>query len=169
MSSLLATNRNHVLLWVSIALFLAACALPALVLHNRHYLDNTHYVWGSYQSIRGGVLLIQGLALGWIRLNFTAFANLPLWLSWIQYWRGRYEAARLCSSLALIISIETLQLTVQPYLYDEGATTKGFLIAPHIGFFCWIAGIAVIFFGSNNLLKRQHAARRSEPRAMNVV
>ena len=159
MSSLLTTSRNYVLLWVSIALFLAACALPALVLHNRHYMDNRHYVWGSYQSIRGGVLLIQGLALGWMRLNFTAFANLPLWLSWIQYRRERYEAARVRSSLALIISIETLQLTVQPYLYNEGGTTQGLLTAPHIGFFCWIASIAAIFFGSNMLLKRQRAAR----------
>lgn len=50
-------SRKLVLVWVSITLFLAACALPALVLHDRHYLDKTHYVWGSYRNIRGGVLL----------------------------------------------------------------------------------------------------------------
>jgi hypothetical protein len=137
-----------VILAVSIGLFLAACALPALVLHNRSYLDNLHWVWQSYRSVRGITLLVQGLALGWTRFNFTAFANLPLWAAWIQFWRQRYGAARTLSAIALIGSIETLQLAVQPYLYDEGGSTKGFLFAPHIGFFCWICSMAVIWFSS---------------------
>jgi hypothetical protein len=96
---------------------------------------------------------VQGLALGWIRFNFTAFANPLLWLSWILYFFEKYQGARICATLALVISAETLQLTVQPYLYDEGGSTEGFLVAPHIGFFCWIASMAVIWVESNRWVK----------------
>lgn len=140
------------LLALSIGLFAAGCALPALVFHNRAYLDNSHWVWRSYRSISGIALLVQGLALGWMRLNFTAFANLKLWAAWIQYGRRKYGSARTLSGVAMVLSVETLQLAVQPYLYDESGTTKGFLVAPHIGFFCWIGSMAVIRFSSGAVL-----------------
>lgn len=110
--------------------------------------------WQSYRSISGIALLVQGLILGWMRLNFTAFANLPLWAAWIQYGRQKYGAARTLSGVSLVFSIETLQLAIQPYVYDEGAAVKGFLFAPHIGFFCWIGSMAVIWFGSAVRLSR---------------
>ncbi len=147
-------NETLTVLLFSIGLFVAACALPALVLHNRAYRDNSHWVWQSYRNVQGFLLLVQGLILGWMRLNFTAFANLPLWASWIQYRRQKYGSARTLSSVALVLSIETLQLAVQPYLYDEGGAVKGFLAAPHIGFFCWIGSMAVIRIGSTAMLNR---------------
>ena len=147
-------KRNPAVLLFSIGLFAGACWLPALVLHNRAYRDNSRWAWQSYRSIQGIVLLVQGLALGWMRLNFTAFANLPLWAAWIQYGRQKYSAARTLSGVALVISIETLQLAVQPYLYDEGGAVKGFLFAPHTGFFCWIGSMAVIWFGSTVRMSR---------------
>jgi len=49
-----------------------------------------------------------------------------LWLSWIFFWRNRFLAARTCSIVALVISVETLQLLVQPMLFDEGASPKDF-------------------------------------------
>ena len=149
---------RRVVLVFSIGLFVAACGLPALVLHNRAYLDNSRWVWQSYHSIRGIVLLVQGLTLGWMRLNFTAFANLPLWAAWIQYGRRKYGAARTLSAVALVLSIETLQLAVQPYLYDEGGATKGFLFAPHAGFLCWIGSMAVIWFSSTEMLSRDRGS-----------
>ncbi len=53
------SSRNKLVLWSSIILFLMACALPALVLHNRQLLGGSRYVWGSYQNIRGIVLLFK--------------------------------------------------------------------------------------------------------------
>ena len=151
MAQTLDTGNPTKVLLTSMALYLAACALPALVLHNRAYLDNTHSVWQSYRSIRGINLLFTGLAFGWARFNFTAFANVPLWISWIQFGRGKYKAAASLSVAAMILSIETLQLAFQPYIYDEGASVKGFLAWPHIGFLCWIASMAVIYFQSKRL------------------
>jgi hypothetical protein len=149
---------RRVVLVFSIGLFVAACGLPALVLHDRAYLDNSRWVWQSYHSIRGILLLVQGLTMGWMRLNFTAFANLPLWAAWIQFGRQKYGAARSLSAVALVLSIETLQLAFQPYLYDEGGSTKGFLVAPHIGFLCWVGSMAVIWFSSTQMLSRRRSS-----------
>jgi hypothetical protein len=136
----------------SIVLYLIACATPALLLHVGQHLGTAGFRWQRYQSIFGGQLLVSGLAFGWMRMNFTAFANLPLWASWIFFARGRYGASRLCAWLALAISIETLQLIVQPYLWDEGATTEGYLSAPHIGFLCWIGSMVLMVVVSQRLL-----------------
>jgi hypothetical protein len=107
--------------------------------------------WQGYRSISGAEPLGIGLALGWIRFNFTAFANFPLWISWILFARRRYSGSRFFSLLALAISIETLQLIVQPYLTNEGGTTEGYLAYPHAGFYCWIGSMFVIAFASHQL------------------
>jgi hypothetical protein len=142
----------------SVVLFFAACATPALVLHVGQQLGTAGFRWQRYQSISGGHLLVSGLAFGWLRMNFTAFANPPLWASWIFFVRGRYTASRFCAWLALALSVETLQLIVQPFLWDEGATTQGYLAAPHIGFVCWIGSMLFMAVASQQLLsaERQH-------------
>jgi hypothetical protein len=121
----LPTSRGSQVLYPltgSVILFLVACATPALILHVGQQLGVAGFHWQNYQSISGGHLLVSGLVFGWLRMNFTAFANLPLWASWIFFLRGRYAASRLCAWLAL--SVETLQLIVQPYLWHEAATRQ---------------------------------------------
>jgi len=135
----------------SVVLFLIACVSPALVLHMKEQLGAAGSRWQGYQSISGAALLGIGLALGWMRFNFTAFANFPLWISWILLARGRYSGSRFFSLLALAMSIETLQLIVQPYLTNEGGTTEGYLAFPHVGFYCWIGSMLVIAFASHQL------------------
>ena len=49
---------------------------------------------------------------------------------------SRLEASRNSALVALAMSLETLQLVVQPYLMDEGSTRVGYLAAPHIGCVC---------------------------------
>jgi hypothetical protein len=145
-------NAGKGSLMLSIGLFVLACALPALVLHTGQHLNTKIWRWDGYESINGLSLLAVGLTWGWLRLNFTAFANLPLWLSWILYARGHFTAARVTSTIALILSLETLQLFVQPYWFDEAASREGYLAAPHIGFFCWVGSMFVILFASNRAL-----------------
>jgi hypothetical protein len=135
----------------SVILFLVACVTPALVLHVKEQLGAAGSRWQGYESISGAALLAIGLALGWIRFNFTAFANFPLWISWILFARRRYSGSRFFSLLALAMSIETLQLIVQPYLGNEGGTTEGYLAFPHVGFYCWIGSMLVIAFASHRL------------------
>jgi hypothetical protein len=140
----------------SIILYLIACVTPALILHVGQHLGIAGFHWQHYQSITGIHLLLTGLAFGWLRMNFTAFANLLLWASWTFYLRDHYRASRLCAWLALILSVETLQLIAQPYLWDEGATREGYLAAPNIGFLCWIASMVLMAAAS----QRQLSTRR---------
>jgi len=148
----------------SIVLYIVACATPALVLHVRENLGPARSSWQGYESMSGFYLLFVGLLLGWIRINFTAFANLPLWLSWILFATGRYEGSRKSSFVALAMSLETLQLVVQPYLMDEGATRVAYLVAPHIGCVCWIASMIVIAVASQRLIKwKRESSIHSDP------
>jgi hypothetical protein len=159
----LSANRDNRRLYAlagSMVMFLIACVTPALILHVGQQLGAEGLRWQRYQSILGAHLLVSGLAFGWVRMNFTAFANLPLWASWIFFARSRYAAARLCALLALAMSVETLQLIVQPYLWDEGATTQGYLAAPHIGFLCWIGSMVLMALASRYLTSVQ---RQSVP------
>jgi hypothetical protein len=148
-------SRNLYAPIVSLILFLVACVTPALILHVGQQLGVAGFHWQNYQSILGGHLLVSGLGFGWLRMNFTAFANVPLWASWIFFLRGRYAASRLCAGLALALSVETLQLIVQPYLWDEGATRQGYLAAPHIGFICWIGSMLLMALASHRVLAAQ--------------
>jgi hypothetical protein len=148
-------SRGLYPLIASVILFLVACVTPALILHVGQQLGPAGFHWQNYQSISGGQLLVSGLGFGWLRMNFTAFANLPLWASWIFFLRGRYAASRLCAWLALALSVETLQLIVQPYLWDEGATRQGYLAAPHIGFICWVGSMLLMALASHRALATQ--------------
>jgi hypothetical protein len=137
----------------SIALYVIACVTPALILHVKRQLGAGGSRWDGRQSVYGVNLLVSGLALGWVRLNFTAFANLPLWTSWIFLARRRFQQARVLALVALFMSLETLQLVVQPYLWDESGTTEGYLAAPHIGVICWIGSMLVVAFTSSHLVR----------------
>jgi hypothetical protein len=55
------------------------------------------------------------------------------------------------ASVALVISVETLQLVVQPFIWDEGMTREGYLVAPHVGAICWIGSMLFIAFASHRL------------------
>jgi hypothetical protein len=146
-------DRWHIVALAGIiVLYIVACATPALVLHVRENLGPARSGWQGYQSMPGFFLLFVGLLLGWLRFNFTAFANLPLWSSWILFALGRFKVSRNLSLVALAMSLETLQLVVQPYLMDEGATKVGYLVVPHIGCVCWIGSMIVIALASQRLI-----------------
>ncbi len=90
---------------------------------------------------------------GWLFSNFTAYANLPLFLSWIFFARRSYKAARFSAALALLLSLETLQLIFYPCPLDEGGVVKGYLAAPHFGCFLWLASMAAMSFASQRQLR----------------
>ena len=104
------------MLATSILLYLAACAMPALLFRNRNYADSTHWTWGGYRSVSGIQLLVQGIVFGWLQLNFSAFANVPLWLSWIFFGRRSWRAARTAALVALIMSLETFSIAAAAFV-----------------------------------------------------
>jgi hypothetical protein len=135
----------------SIALFLIGCVTPALFFRVARN-DGHSLIWQGYDTAYGAQLLFMGLFLGWARMNFAAFANLPLLLSWIFLARGRRKAARNTSLLALLLSLQTLELLVMPFLWDEAGTREGYLMAPHIGCLCWLASMVIILVAAQRVL-----------------
>jgi hypothetical protein len=142
----------------SIGLYGLACVLPALVFRVLPALVD-HEKLGTrarsvdYQSLSGFYLLVTGLLFGWTARNFAAFANFPLWLSWIFFLQGKFKEVRAISAVALVMSLQTLQLLWQPYWFDE-AGTQGYLAGPHVGLFCWVGSMFVILFSSNLAVRR---------------
>jgi hypothetical protein len=154
-----AASRNRTPIAASIGLFLIACAVPALVFHTGAKRGSDVWVWEGYRSVSGLALLLTGLFFGWFQANFAAYANLLLWLSWFQYARRSFKAARLTSGMALLLSAETLQLVFKPLDFDEGGVVKGYLTAPQVGFFCWFASMVIILYSSQRVLRAQASAR----------
>jgi TRAP-type uncharacterized transport system fused permease subunit len=132
----------------SFLLYIAACYLPAILLHtgSYHYSDvhSRTWVWHGYQSLRGVDLLIAGL-FGILMGNFAWLANPLLCISWLLLMRRQYDSAALVSGFALIIAMATFQLTVQPYYFDEGGVNLGYLHLPQSGFYLWIGSMASVF------------------------
>jgi hypothetical protein len=137
--------------FLSIAIYLAACLLPALMLHTGGYIYTKdlqkNWRWGGNESLRGAELLF----IGWFGLligNFAVLANPALWLSWLLLGTRRDRGAVWCSAIALLLAMLTFQLIFQPYRFDEAGAKLGYLAFPHIGFYAWIASMALIAFAA---------------------
>jgi hypothetical protein len=138
-------DRPPAVLGGSIALYLASCLLPALMLHTGGYTYardmKATWHWTGHESLRGAQLLFTGW-FGMLLGNFSVLANPALWLAWILYGSRQYRAANWLAGLAIM----TFQLLRQPYYFDEAGARRGYLKYPEIGFLCWLAGMALILF-----------------------
>jgi hypothetical protein len=91
--------------------------------------------------------------------NFAVLANPALWLSWI-FFAIRWDlGAIIFSAAALLLAMCTFQLTFQQYYFDEGGVRGGYLKSPEIGFFFWLASMALILLLS--IRARRKASARS--------
>jgi hypothetical protein len=143
-------NRRFTVL-LSMALYVASCSLPALMLHTGGYVyakDLTPgWKWSGHESVRGAELLFSG----WFGLmvgNFAVLANPALWLSWLLFGLKNDRGATASSAVALLVAMLTFQLSVQPYYFDEAGAKRGYLESPQIGFVCWIASMVLILVAS---------------------
>jgi hypothetical protein len=67
-------ERRSLILLVSLALYIAACCLPAILLHTGGWDNSHHWVWSGYERQRGIDLLFAGL-FGLLLANFAVLAN----------------------------------------------------------------------------------------------
>lgn len=136
-------DRRAVAVSISVTLYIAACVLPAILLHVRVRAyggePGPDWRWDGSESVRGGELLF----VGWFG-NFAVLANPALWLGQILYGLRQNRAAAACSGVALMLSLFTFGLLSHPYYFDEDGVRQGYLASPQAGFYCWVAGMAII-------------------------
>jgi hypothetical protein len=144
-------DRRPMVLLSSLALYIASCFLPAVLLHTGGYTYGrdmaASWRWYGHESLRGGELLFTGW-FGLLLGNFAVLANPALWLSWVLFWFRQNRGATIFSAAALLLAMLTFQLAVRPYYFDEAGARRGYLQTPEIGFFCWLASMALILISS---------------------
>jgi hypothetical protein len=134
-----------------VALYVASCSLPAVMLHTGEYAyakDSTRsWTWDGHESLSGADLLFAGW-FGPMLGNFAVLANPLLWFSWRFFWIRRNRCAAVCASAALVFAMHTFLLSVQPYYCDEAGVKLGYLESLEIGFLCWVASMALVVVSS---------------------
>jgi hypothetical protein len=139
------------MLLMSVALYVAACLLPALMLHTGGYVYGQDlkpsWRWDGHESLRGAELLFTGWFGLWLG-NFAVLANPALWLGWLLFGTRRNRGASICAAAALLLAMLTFQLAFRPYYFDEAGAKRGYLETPEPGFLCWVASMALILVSS---------------------
>jgi hypothetical protein len=152
-----------VIVLLSLALYAAACFLPAVLLHTGGYAYGkdlaASWRWEGHETLRGAELLFTGW-FGLLLGNFAVLANPALWISWVLFWFRQDRGATVSSAAALLIAMLTFQLLVRPYYFDEAGAKRGYLERPEIGFLCWVASMAVILIGS---MRARRTATQAAP------
>lgn len=127
------SNRNYLFVGVSLLLFVMACATPCLEMSQK-----SDPVWYG----------LRILVLGWMGFlagQFAWFAN-PLWLIGVVAFAFRkWSVALISLGLALFFALNTLLLFVMPLPADESKINNTSLVRLRIGFYLWLAGMALLF------------------------
>ncbi|MFN0112860.1 MAG: hypothetical protein ACKVZH_28705 [Blastocatellia bacterium] len=127
------SGRNHLFVGVSLLLFVMACATPCLEMSQK-----SDPVWYG----------LRILVLGWMGFlagQFAWFAN-PLWLiGTVAFAFRKWSVALISLGLALFFALNTLLLFVMPLPADESKINNTSLVRLRIGFYLWLASMAVLF------------------------
>jgi len=118
---------------LSIALFAAACLLPALEFQQSH---GTDVQWGA-----------NILAVGWsgIFAGVLAWYANPFWvLGLVLGLRGKPKPAAIAGLVALAIGCSTFTLFGKVLPADEGNVNHMTLVRTLAGCYCWLASLATL-------------------------
>lgn len=131
--SYLTSSRQQALIGASLLLFALACATPCLEMSQK-----SDPVWYGLR------ILILGW-MGFLAGQFAWFAN-PLWVIGLCLLAFRkWSAAVVVSGLSLLLALNTLALFVMPLPADESKVNTTSLVRLRIGFYLWLASLAVPF------------------------
>jgi hypothetical protein len=122
------------LIAASLALYLAACALPAL----RFTYDN-----GELQVMPGFAAALMGWTAMFV-LNFGWLANVAYFPGLLMFLAGWWTAALAASITALLLALQSLMLWGVTIPADEANVRKMSLTGLEPGFYAWIAAIAAL-------------------------
>jgi hypothetical protein len=126
---------------LAILLYVAACATPAL---HFEQIEN---------AARGPTIMkgYEAALLGWQALfagNFGWIANLPFAVSLGFVLTGSWKPAAVCSGLALLLALDSLLLMGDRIKADESGLNHMVLNRLHIGFYLWVASMAIVLLAS---------------------
>ncbi len=131
--SFLTTTRRQTIIGISLLLFVLACATPCLEMSQK-----SDPVWYG----------LRILVLGWMGFlagQFAWFAN-PFWVIGLCLLAFRkWSAAAIVSGLSLLFALNTLVMFVMPLPADESNVNKTYLVQFRIGFYLWLASLAMPF------------------------
>jgi hypothetical protein len=137
-----------VVLFISMALFLLACACPALTFRRSS---------GDMESWPG----FQALMMGWLGLLFKQiawYANPVIVLSLVFLLLRRWLTAMIIALVAFAIAANTLLLFWRDLPADEGNVIKLRLEHLSPGFYFWVASIVTVIVGAIILRRRNTTA-----------
>jgi hypothetical protein len=144
-----------VVLFISMGLFLIACASPALAFKRT---SSDMEVWPGFQV----------LMMGWLGLLFKQiawYANPVMVLSLIFLLCRRWLAATVIALAALALAANTLVLFSTELPADEANVNKLRLEYLGPGFYSWVASIVAIIIGAI-ILRRRNSTNTIEKRRL---
>jgi hypothetical protein len=118
---------------VSLFLFLLACATPAMVFDKE--------TWPGIQVL---VLGWQGVLLG----QFAWFANAFWFMSLLFAFFRRWILTLAATLVAILIALDALSFVGAKVPLDEGFVNMMIFQSYHVGFYFWMASIAVVGVGA---------------------
>ena len=121
--------------------YVAACVAPVL------RFDQIENAMRPPQIMKGYEVLLlgwQGIFVG----NFAWIANVLLLASALLLLTSHARAASICAGIALVVALQTLMLLGARVIADEGGVTHMAMSRLYVGFYLWIASIAVVLAGS---------------------
>lgn len=128
---------------ISFVLFVAACISPALIM-----------IGSQGESTMDG---LSALVIGWmgpLYEQFAWYANPLLFFGALALFLRFWKTSIVFIVLALLVAMDTFQLSTQEIPVNEALTATEHLQSVHIGFFLWISSIVVIGLGAIVLLIR---------------
>ncbi len=133
---------------VSIALWIVSLRLPAILFaeysstpHNGALLPQISGPTFPHVCLGRTMLLTSLFGPFW--LNFAGGANVAWIVGCIQLLRCRERPARIALLIALGLTLQTFQLRLVAFPFDEGGVMKGAFVHPLLGWYVWVASLAL--------------------------
>lgn len=128
---------------ISLAFYLTACALPAMTLENR----DVWYGWAT-------------LLMGWMGLfigQFGWLANFPYLAALITLLCRQWRTTAILTAVAFLIGLHAFALLNREIPLDEGGVNKGTIVAIGMAPWVWLASIVLPGVGALMLRERERS------------
>ena len=128
-------------LGIALVTYVVACIAPVMRFDQIENATRPPQIMKGYEAL---LLGWQGIFVG----NFAWVANVLLLASALLLLTSHVRAAAISSGIALVVALQTLMLLGARVIADEGGVTHMTMSRLYIGFYLWIASIAVVLASS---------------------